>query len=101
MPYIATQTIASGYGTYHAGDQIDDDLPEPVRDAWEAARLVEAAPDGYGADVVAAADPPETAEKPKAAPRRKPAETAEGPQRRISEKATAPAQRRLAAADAE
>jgi hypothetical protein len=56
MPHIAVQNIASGFGTFHVGDELDEGVPEPVRDAWLAAGLVEEA----------AAEPPKPAPVEKA-----------------------------------
>ena len=51
MPPVATQVIASRFGTYYPGTEIDlEAVPEPVLDAWRAAHLVEDAPDAVPVD---------------------------------------------------
>lgn len=57
MTIRATQTIASAFGTYHAGDPVSADAVGPVIEAWLAAGIVV-----DEADVeTAAVAPPETA----------------------------------------
>lgn len=91
MAYIATQTIASGFGTFHIGDEVDADLPEPVADVWLAAGLIEPAPETAMTDESAPGRParrPSRARKPQSPSR---VVTAPSPQRRLVEDTSAPA----------
>jgi hypothetical protein len=75
MTVRATQTIASSFGTYHAGDAIDVTAAGPVLEAWLAAGLVVDAPDAEPDHVeIATAPAVETATAPRQRGRpRKPA----------------------------
>ncbi len=91
--YVATQTIAGGFGTFHVGDEIDADIHPDVRDAWLAAGIIEEALIVTDADEPKAAHPDEAASPEKAtapAP-----DTADRPQRRFVEKATDEPQERM------
>lgn len=82
MTYTAIQNIASGFGTFHVGDELDEGVPEPVRDAWVAAGLVE--------ETAAAPSKPKPVEKATRAPRETTAgrrvQTKPTPQKRFVEK---------------
>jgi hypothetical protein len=84
--YIATQTIAGGFGTFHPGDEIDNDIHPDVRDAWLAAGIIEER--AAVAEEAPAAKPAKPARKAPAKPR---FSTTPTPQRRFVEDATAPA----------
>lgn len=92
MPTFATQQINSGFGTYHPGDPIDDDVPPTVREAWLAAGLAEVVK-----PVRAVAAAPSTKPKPATKPKPEKAtrvRTHPEPHRRFVENATAPAPER-------
>jgi hypothetical protein len=91
--HIATQTIASAFGTFHVGDEIDADLHPDVRNAWLAAGIIEEAPIVTDAEqpTPAAPEPAPTPEEANAPG----SETTDHPQRRFVEKATAEPQERM------